>query len=58
VGLLPLSLQGGEMWRPMANTLIFGLAFSTLLSLVLCPVLYSLFFRIRFRRYKWGQNAL
>jgi multidrug efflux pump subunit AcrB len=58
VGLLPLSFQGGEMWRPMANTLIFGLAFSTLLSLILCPVLYSLFFRIRFRGYHWEANAL
>ena len=58
VGLLPLSLQGGEMWRPMANTLIFGLAFSTLLTLVLCPVLYSLFFRIRFRKYEWDEKVL
>jgi multidrug efflux pump subunit AcrB len=58
VGLLPLSYQGGEMWRPMANTLIFGLAFSTLLTLVLCPVLYSLFFRIRFRGYQWDAKVL
>jgi len=58
VGLLPLSFQGGEMWRPMANTLIFGLAFSTLLSLVLCPVLYSLFFLIRFRGYQWGETVV
>lgn len=45
VGLIPLSLQGGEMWRPMANVIIFGLAFATVLTLVLCPVLYSLFFK-------------
>ncbi|MCF8030946.1 MAG: efflux RND transporter permease subunit [Desulfohalobiaceae bacterium] len=47
LGLLPLSLQGGELWRPMANALMFGLGFSTLLTLIWCPVLYSLFFRIR-----------
>ena len=46
LGLLPLSLQGGALWRPMANALMFGLGFSTLLTLVWCPVLYSLFFRI------------
>lgn len=46
LGLLPLSLQGGELWRPMANALMFGLGFSTLLTLIWCPVLYSLFFRI------------
>lgn len=51
LGLVPLSLQGGELWRPMANVLIFGLAFSTLLTLVLCPVLYSVFFRIPFQGY-------
>jgi multidrug efflux pump subunit AcrB len=47
IGLIPLSLQGGEMWRPMANVIIFGLAFATVLTLGLCPVLYSLFFRVR-----------
>ena len=53
VGLIPLALQGGEMWRPMANTLIFGLAFATALTLVLCPVLYSLFYRVPFKGYRW-----
>ncbi|MFW5490256.1 MAG: efflux RND transporter permease subunit [Desulfovibrio sp.] len=47
IGLIPLSLQGGEMWRPMANVIIFGLAFATVLTLGLCPVLYSLFFNVR-----------
>jgi multidrug efflux pump subunit AcrB len=49
LGLVPLALQGGALWKPMANALIFGLAFSTILTLVLCPVLYSLFFGIGFR---------
>jgi multidrug efflux pump subunit AcrB len=57
-GLMPLSLQGGELWRPMANTIISGLAFSTVLTLLLCPVLYSLFFRIRFKGYRWDPSAL
>ncbi len=58
IGLLPLSLQGGEMWRPMANTIMFGLGFSTLLSLLLCPVLYSLFFRVGFSGYAWDPAVL
>ncbi|MBP7829796.1 MAG: efflux RND transporter permease subunit [Kiritimatiellae bacterium] len=58
VGLAPLSLQGGEMWRPMANTIMFGLAIATVLSLVLCPVLYSYFFRARFKGYAWTPAAL
>ncbi len=52
IGLIPLSLNGDEMWRPMANVIIFGLAFSTLLSLVLCPILYSVFYKINFSQYK------
>ncbi|MBX2861657.1 MAG: efflux RND transporter permease subunit [Vampirovibrio sp.] len=51
IGLIPLALQGGEMWRPMANTIIFGLAFATVLTLVLCPVLYALFFGANFSRW-------
>jgi multidrug efflux pump subunit AcrB len=57
VGMIPLSLQGGEMWRPMANCIISGLAVSTLLTLLLCPVLYSLFFRLRYRDYRWDPAA-
>jgi len=53
VGLVPLSLRGGPMWRPMANTIIFGLAFATVLTLLLCPVLYSLLFRAGFKGYAW-----
>lgn len=53
IGLIPLSLQGGEFWRPTANTIMFGLAFATVLTLLLCPVLYSLFFQSSFRNYVW-----
>jgi len=57
VGLIPLSIQGGAMWRPMANTIIFGLAFATVLTLVLCPVLYSLLFRANFKGYAWTSDV-
>ena len=42
-GLLPLSLFGGPLWAPMTNGMIFGLAFATLLTLVVVPVLYVTF---------------
>ena len=51
ISLIPLSLNGGEMWRPMANTIISGLMFSTVLTLILCPVLYSLFFGARYEEF-------
>jgi Cu/Ag efflux pump CusA len=58
IGLIPLSLQGGEMWRPMANTLIFGLSFATFLTLGLAPVLYSIFFKAGFKGYEYDPEIL
>ena len=45
-GMIPLSLNlagGAEYWRPLAVSLIFGLAVSSFLTLIVVPVLYSLF---------------
>ncbi len=39
---------GGPMWEPLAIAIIFGLAFSTVLTLGFIPVIYSLLFRIRY----------
>ena len=41
-GLLPLTLQGGTMWAPMGWTIIGGLLTSTLLTLIVVPVLYKI----------------
>ncbi|MFC3152932.1 efflux RND transporter permease subunit [Litoribrevibacter euphylliae] len=41
-GLLPLTIQGGVLWAPLGWTIIGGLAVSTLLTLILVPVLYKL----------------
>jgi multidrug efflux pump subunit AcrB len=51
-GLIPLWLGGGPMWEPMAITIIFGLGFSTILTLGVVPVLYSVFFRVSFSDYR------
>ena len=52
LGLIPLWIGGGSMFQPMAITIIFGLLFATVLTLVFVPVLYSLFFRVDFRNYE------
>jgi multidrug efflux pump subunit AcrB len=49
LGLVPLYLGGGPMWEPMAIAIMFGLAFATVLTLGVVPVLYSLFFRVSVR---------
>ncbi len=44
-GMLPLALgigEGAEMLQPLAVTIVWGLSFSMLVSLVLVPVMYEL----------------
>jgi multidrug efflux pump subunit AcrB len=48
-GLLPLYLGGGPMWEPMAVAIMFGLLFSTMLTLGFVPVCYAALYRVRFR---------
>ena len=48
IGLMPLALglgEGGEAQAPMARTVIGGLLSSTLITLVVIPVVYSIFER-------------
>ena len=48
LGMVPLYLGGGEMWEPMAVAIIGGLLFSTILTLVVVPVLYSVLYRVQY----------
>ncbi len=48
LGMLPLALstgEGSEIWRPMGITVIGGLIFSTVVTMVIVPVMYSVFAR-------------
>ncbi len=48
LAMLPLALsrgEGSEIWSPMGISLIGGLIFSTLVTLVLVPVVYGIFAR-------------
>ncbi len=47
-GLIPLWLGGGPLWESMAVALIFGLTFSTLITLIVVPLMYSIFYKIKF----------
>lgn len=46
LGLIPLWIGGGVIWEPMAITIIFGLLFATILTLLVVPVMYRLFFKV------------
>jgi multidrug efflux pump subunit AcrB len=56
-GLLPLVLFGGSLWKPVAVVLCFGLTISTLLVLLIWPVIYSIMVRPkegkRAFRFRW-----
>ena len=56
-GLIPLWLGGGVMFEPMAIAILFGLAFATVLTLGVVPVLYAILFGVRFRNFKWEASA-
>ncbi len=46
LGMFPMALslgEGSELWQPMGVSVIGGLTFSTILTLVVVPVMYSLF---------------
>ncbi len=52
LGMTPLVIgtgEGSEIWRPLGVTVISGLTISTLVTLVLVPVIYSIF-ETRFRK--------
>jgi multidrug efflux pump subunit AcrB len=41
IGLVPLIIANDPMTAPMASVLLFGLLFSTVLTMVVVPVLYA-----------------
>ncbi|RAL25391.1 multidrug transporter AcrB [Lujinxingia litoralis] len=48
LAMIPLALEigeGAELWKPMAISVIGGLTFSTVVTLIIVPVLYGMFER-------------
>ncbi len=46
LGMLPLAIsqgEGSEMWKPMGIVIIGGLIFSTIVTMVIVPVMYAVF---------------
>jgi multidrug efflux pump subunit AcrB len=56
-GLLPLTLRGGTLWAPMGLTIMGGLLTSTVLTLVIVPVLYKTFSRYTARSVAQGLDV-
>src|SRR5690606_31865371 len=50
VALIPVAVSGDPLFEPLAITIIAGLTFSGLFTLVMIPALYLVFYRIKHRK--------
>ncbi len=51
-GLIPLYLSGGEMWEGMAVSIMVGLLFGTVITLIFIPSLYSILYKVNYKGYE------
>ncbi len=56
-GLFPLAISG-DFWGPMAVTIMGGLLVSTMLTLVVIPTLYAIFFRVKYEKVEIEPKAV
>jgi len=52
IGLMPMmfaTAEGAEMQQPLGAIIVFGLSFSTMITLILIPVLYMILHKLRVR---------
>ncbi|MFK7845660.1 MAG: efflux RND transporter permease subunit [Rhodothermales bacterium] len=58
LGLIPLYLSGGEMWEGMAVSIMVGLLFGTIITLVFIPALFSILFKVKYEGYIFNKKLL
>ncbi len=58
LGLIPLYLGGGEMWEPMAVTIMVGLLFGTVITLLFIPAFYSVLYKVDYKGYQFNEALL
>jgi Cu/Ag efflux pump CusA len=56
LGLIPLAMHGGPLWEPLCYAQIGGLTIATFVTLLLVPVLYSIFV-LDLKLIKWETPA-
>ena len=57
LALFPLAVHGGPLWQPLCYAQIGGLGVATFITLLLVPVLYSIFV-LDLKAVKWGGSGL
>ena len=58
LGLIPLYVSGGELWEGMAISIMVGLLFGTLITLIFIPALFSVLYKINYKGYKFNNQLL
>lgn len=58
LGLIPLYLSGGEMWEGMAVSIMVGLLFGTVITLLFIPSFYSILFKVNYKEYVFNDKLL
>ena len=58
LGLIPLYLGGGEMWEPMAVTIMVGLLFGTVVTLLFIPAFFSVLYKVDYKGYIFNEDIL
>ncbi len=58
LGLLPLYISGGEMWSGMAVSIMIGLLFGTMITLVFIPSFYSILFKVNYKDYTFDEALM
>ncbi len=57
-GLIPLYLSGGEMWEGMAVSIMVGLLFGTIITLLFIPALYSVLYNVNYKDYTFNEDLI
>ncbi len=58
LGLIPLYWSGGEMWEGMAVSIMVGLLFGTMITLIFIPIFYSVLYRVNYKNFDFDPNYL
>ena len=58
LGLIPLYISGGEMWEGMAISIMVGLLFGTIITLLFIPSLYSALYKVSYKGYTFNAQLL
>jgi multidrug efflux pump subunit AcrB len=56
IALVPLALHGGPLWEPLCYSQIGGLTLATFVTLLLVPVLYTIFV-MDLKLIKWEKDT-